>query len=423
MPMSNNTFHVTTFGCKANQYDSQLWRTILENAGLRYSEGKADIFLVNTCSVTSSAEQQARQTVRKIIRSDPAAKVIIIGCYGQLAAETLAKIDGVGLVLGRHSNEAAGRLLQWLGLSPDKLPARIKSFYGHTRAFIKIQDGCSHRCSYCIVPLARGASRSRPLDEILTEAHNLVSSGYRELVVTGIRLGDFKPSLGTLLRSLKNISGLERIRLSSLEPDDLSDDLIETIQGIQLLARHLHLPLQSGCDSILKKMNRPYSIAYYRELLDKLRRAMPGITIGSDIIVGFPGEAEEQFGQSVRNIRELGFTHLHIFSYSKRPGTKAALMAGQIPDDIKKERLHRLRNIHENLRQEYLTGLPGKLETVLAESLDKGLWSGFGEHYCKVYFRSGQNLKNRMVRVKLSEPYEQGLMGELIEVSDQSNQC
>lgn len=391
----------------------------MENAGLRYDEDKSDIFLVNTCSVTSSAEQQARQTVRKIVRNNPSAKIIIIGCYGQLAASILEKIDGVGLVLGRHSIESAGQLLKWLGTSLDKLPSKIKTFHGHTRAFIKVQDGCNHRCSYCIVPLARGASRSRPLDEILNEAQNLIASGHHELVVTGIRLGDFKPSLGILLRSLKNIPGLDRIRLSSLEPDDLSDDLIETMQGIPLLARHLHLPLQSGCDSILKKMNRPYSVAYYRELLDKLRRAMPGITIGSDIIVGFPGETEEHFGQSVRNIKEMGFTHLHIFTYSKRPGTKAALMAGQIPDDIKKERLHRLKDIYENIQQEYFATLAGKIELVLVESSDKGLWSGFGEHYHKVYFRSDRDMKNKMVRVRLSDPYEQGLMGELTENSDQ----
>jgi threonylcarbamoyladenosine tRNA methylthiotransferase MtaB len=416
--MFNKSFQITTFGCKANQYDSQLWRTTLENAGLRYDEDQADLYLVNTCSVTASAEQQARQTVRKIVRNNPSAKIIIIGCYGQLAASILQKIDGVGLVLGRHSHEAAGQLLSWLGISQDKLPYGIKSFRGHTRAFMKVQDGCNHRCSYCIVPLARGASRSRPLDEILSEAHNLIASGHRELVVTGIRLGDFKPSLGILLRSLKDIPGLDRVRLSSLEPDDLSDDLIETMQGIPLLARHLHLPLQSGCDSILKKMNRPYSVAYYRGLLDKLRRAMPDITIGSDIIVGFPGETEEYFGQSVRKIRELGLTHLHIFTYSKRPGTKAALMAGQIPDDIKKERLHRLKDIHENLQQEYLSGLVGKSELVLAESSVRGLWSGFGEHYQKVYFQSEQNLKNQMVRVRLSEPYEQGIMGELTDNID-----
>lgn len=421
--MPNKSFQITTFGCKANQYDSQLWRATLENAGLRYDEDKADIFLVNTCSVTSAAEQQARQTVRKIVRNNPSAKIIIIGCYGQLAASILEKIDGVGLVLGRHSKETAGQLLQWLGNSPDKLPSKIKIFHGHTRAFIKVQDGCNHRCSYCIVPLARGNSRSRPLDEILSEARDLAASGHRELVITGIRLGDFKPSLGILLRSLKDIPGLDRIRLSSLEPDDLSDDLMETMQDIPLLARHLHLPLQSGCDSILKKMNRPYSVAYYRGLLDKLRRAMPDITIGSDIIVGFPGETEEHFGQSVRNIKEMGFTHLHIFTYSKRPGTKAAVMAGQIPDNIKKERLHRLKDIYENIQQEYFATLAGKTELVLAESSDKGLWSGFGEHYHKVYFRSDRDMKNKMVRVRLSDPYEQGLIGELMEVLDQPKKC
>jgi threonylcarbamoyladenosine tRNA methylthiotransferase MtaB len=421
--MSEISFQIITFGCKANQYDSQLWRATLENAGLLHSEGPADIFLVNTCSVTSAAEQQARQTIRKIVRNNPSAKIIIIGCYGQLAESVLQKIEGVGLVLGRHSNQTAEKLLKWLDFGQVKLPTKIKTFYGHTRAFIKVQDGCNHRCSYCIVPLARGASRSRPLDEILSEARDLTASGHHELVITGVRLGDFKPSLGILLRSLKDIPGLARIRLSSLEPDDLSDDLIETMQGIPLLARHLHLPLQSGCDSILKKMNRPYSMACYRELLGKLKRAMPDITLGSDIIVGFPGETEEHFGQGVRNIRELGFTHLHIFTYSKRPGTKAAALPGQIPEEIKKERLHRLKDIHEKLQQEYFSALKGKTELVLAETFYRGIWSGFGEHYHKVYFRSDRDMKNQMVRVKLSEPHEQGVLGELMEFSDISQQC
>jgi len=416
--MPEKTFHIITFGCKANQYDSQLWRTTLEETGLRYDESKADIYLINTCSVTSAAEQQARQAVRKVIRNNRSAKVAIIGCYGQLSATALQKIDGVGLVLGRHSAESADQLLDWLNVGSHKQPKGIKRFEGHTRAFIKVQDGCNHRCSYCIVPLARGASRSRPLDEVLAESRNLVNSGHRELVITGIRLGDFKPSLGVLLRSLKDLPGLARIRLSSLEPDDLTDDLIETMQEIPLLARHLHLPLQSGCDGILKKMNRPYSISYYRELLAKLRRAMPDITVGSDIIVGFPGETEEHFGQSVRNIKDLGFTHLHIFTYSKRPGTKAAVMSGQIPEEIKKERLHRLRGIYDDIQQKYFGALRGKAETVLTESCENGLWSGFGEHYHKVYFKADGNLKNKMVRIRLTEPFQQGMAGDVLEVTN-----
>lgn len=417
--MKGNSFQIITFGCKANQYDSQLWRTTLEEAGLKHNDKSPDVFLINTCSVTASAEQQARQAVRKIIRDNPSAQTAIIGCYGQLSGPVLEKIEGVGLVLGRHSQASAQKLLDWLKISFRNLPAGIKTFQGHTRAFIKVQDGCNHRCSYCMVPLARGASRSRPLDGILTEAKNLIASGHRELVITGIRLGDFKPSLGVLLRSIKDIDGLERIRLSSLEPDDLSDDLMATMQDIPQLARHLHLPLQSGCDSILKKMNRPYNVPYYRDLLIRLRRSMPDITVGSDIIVGFPGETEEHFGQGVRNIKELGFTHLHIFTYSKRPGTKAAVMPGQIPENIKKERLHRLKDMYETLQHGYFESLKGRKELVLAESYDKGLWSGFGEHYHKVYFRAEGNLRNRMIRVSLTEPFQQGMSGEMIEVLGQ----
>jgi threonylcarbamoyladenosine tRNA methylthiotransferase MtaB len=412
--MPDKTFHITTFGCKANQYDSQLWRTSLENAGLQYDAASPDILLVNTCSVTTAAEQQARQTIRKIIRNGPAARVVITGCYGQLSASELKKINGVDLVLGRYGKETAAGLLSWLNLGSNEIPSGIRSFRGHTRAFIKVQDGCNHCCSYCIVPLARGPSRSRPLDEILSEARALTVSGHRELVITGIRLGDFKPSLGLLLRSLKDVPGLERIRLSSLEPDDLNEDLIEAMQDTPALARHLHLPLQSGCDSILRVMNRPYTVAYCRELLAKLRRAMPGITIGSDVIVGFPGETEEHFGQSVRNIRELGFIHLHIFGYSKRPGTRAAGMPNQIPDSIKRERLQRLRDVYEKMQNEYFASRRGQAELVLAETCDNGMWSGFGEHYHKVYFRSEGDARNKLVRVRLSGPFQQGMSAEIM---------
>lgn len=416
--MTDNKFKIITFGCKVNQYDSQLWRTALEESGSGFVEndGPADVYLINTCSVTASAEQQARQAVRKIIRNNPAAKVIIIGCYGQISSAALEKIEGVGLVLGRHSKENVGQLLKWLDIGPHKLPSKIKTFRGHTRAFIKVQDGCNHRCSYCIVPLARGASHSRPLDEVLSEAKDLINVGHRELVVAGVRLGDFKPSLGVLLRSLKNISGLDRIRLSSLEPDDVNEDLIETMRDIPNLARHLHLPLQNGCDAILKKMNRPYSVSYYRELLKRIRRALPEMTIGSDIIVGFPGETEEQFGQTCRNIQGMDFTHLHIFTYSKRPGTKASVMPGQIPETIKKERFHRLREIYQKNQQEYFHSLIGKTETVLTESFDSGSWSGLTEHYFRVGFKPKDDLKNKMVKVRLTGVGDDGMTGDLMEV-------
>lgn len=421
--MSEIFFQITTFGCKANQYDSQLWRTTLEDAGLRYVENRADLYLVNTCSVTLSAEQQARQAVRRIVRNNPSAKIVIFGCYGQLAASELQKINGVGLVLGRHSKEAAGQLLQWLDLSSDKLPFRIKTFHGHTRAFIKVQDGCNHRCSYCVVPLARGASRSRPLDEILGEARTLAAAGHRELVVTGVRLGEFKPSLGVLLRSLNVIPGLLRLRLSSLEPDDLSDDLMETMREIPLLARHLHLPLQSGSDAILRRMNRPYTASNYLGLLNRLRCAMPDITVGSDIIVGFPGETEELFGQGARNVMEMGFTHLHLFTYSRRPGTSAANMAGQIPENIKKERHHRLKDMFECARQKQLAESAGSMERVLAESCQNGFWSGLGEHYQRIYFRKSGDVSNSMVRVHLLEPFQQGIRGEPLADEEVAHQC
>jgi len=433
------TFKIITFGCKVNQYDSQLWRAALEQAGLSPSgPGQpADIVLINTCTVTAAADQQARQTLRKCRRQNPTlrqglrqgfdklnpaaqpggsgqeCKIIVAGCYGQVNEKALKDIPQADLVVGRCSPENILSVLGKLGLSQKSAPEGIKAFSGHTRAFLKVQDGCDHRCSYCIVPLARGKSRSRELSDIMAEAGRLVGSGHKELVLAGVRLGDFKPSLRVLLKSIHDISGLERIRISSLEPDDAGDDLIETLAELPKVARHLHLPLQSGDDRILKLMNRPYSMKYFSTLLQKIKRAIPEMTFGTDIIVGFPGEGEQEFGQSYNAIKDLPLTNLHAFTYSKRPQTKAAEMPGQIPEGINKERSQRLREMFAKKQHQYWSSLAGQSTPVLFENGEKGAWSGLGEHYFRVTVRSDAGLRNKMLPVKLLTVNEQGLDGEL----------
>ncbi|MDI6739992.1 MAG: MiaB/RimO family radical SAM methylthiotransferase, partial [Candidatus Edwardsbacteria bacterium] len=269
-----------------------------------------------------------------------------------------------------------------------------------------------HCCSYCIVPLARGKSRSRPLAQVIAEAQRLAVAGHKELVLTGVRLGDFKPSLRILLKSLEAIPGVERIRLSSLEPDDLDQDTIESVAESRKTARHLHLPLQSGDDRILRLMNRPYGIEYFSNLLGTVRRAIPDMTFGTDVITGFPGESEEQFNHSYQAVKELPITHLHVFTYSKRPGTKAALMGGQIPGTIKKERSARLREMFERKQHEYWRSQIGKATVVLFESVENGRWTGLGEHYFRVSVESVMDIRNQLCRVKLTGITDHGMMGE-----------
>lgn len=410
------TFKIITFGCKVNQYDSQLWRAALEQAGLSESvPGQpVDVVLINTCTVTAAADQQARQVIRKCKMQNAKCRIVVTGCYGEVNEKALKDIPQAELVVGRCSPENILLVYRELGLDQKSAPEGIRSFSGHTRAFIKVQDGCDHRCSYCIVPLARGKSRSRQLSDIMAEAGRLVDSGHKELVIAGVRLGDFKPSLRVLLKSIHDIPGLERIRLSSLEPDDASDDLIETIEELPKVARHLHLPLQSGDSKILQLMNRPYSMKYFSTLLHRINNAVPEMTFGTDIIVGFPGEGEQEFGQSYNTIKDLPLSHLHVFTYSKRPLTKAAEMPGQIPEVIKKERSQRLRQMFALKQQQYWGSLVGQSTEVLFEHGEKNCWSGLGEHYFRVTVSSDLDLQNKMLRVKLMTVNDDGMSGVLM---------
>jgi len=407
------TFSIITFGCKSNQYDSQLWRRMLTDAGWTESPGAGDVFLVNTCTVTAAADRQARQAVRRARKASPGARIVVAGCAGEVSGSSFARMPEVDLAVGRHCPENAVKVALFLGM-PGPAPARtIEAFAGHTRAFIKVQDGCGHGCSYCVVPRARGASRSRDLAEVVAEAGALIAAGHRELVLTGIRLGDFRPSLGLLMAALAGLPGLARLRLSSLEPDDVADDLLDAFTRLPAAARHLHLPLQSGSDRILSAMGRPYDLERYRTILAGISGKVPGTTFGADLMVGFPGETEEDFQKSLRAALELPISHLHVFAYSRRPGTRAAVMPGQVPEAIKRERSQRLRDEFLQKRNGLWRGLVGTQETVLFETLQNGLWTGLAEHYFRVTVASQEDLGNRMHRVRLTSVSEGGLAGEL----------
>jgi threonylcarbamoyladenosine tRNA methylthiotransferase MtaB len=407
------TFQIETFGCKSNQYDSQLWRRLFLDAGWMESADSADVCLINTCAVTAAAERQARQVIRRFKRENQRGILIVAGCYGQLAAQSLTKTNGVDLAVGIHNPLNVETVKRFLGLSFSNDGAEICDFSGHTRAFIKVQDGCSHACSYCIVPRARGGSRSRDLAEVAAEAQKLLDIGHRELVLTGIRLGDFKPSLSLLVSILGGLSGLARLRLSSLEPDDVNEELIDSIGRLSNAAKHLHLPLQSGSDRILSAMGRPYSVRQYRQWLERIQEKIPDITFGTDLMVGFPGEAEEDFRESLEAVLELPISHLHVFTYSRRPGTKAAVFPGQIPEAVKKERSQRLRQAFREKQLGYWQSLIGSREEVLFETGESGVWSGLSEHYFRVRVRSTEPLDNQLRRVRLASVRDDGLEGVL----------
>ncbi len=409
------TFRIITFGCKVNQYDSQQWRAALLRAGLSEAadDGGCDVALVNTCTVTAAADRQARQAVRKCKMQNTRCKIVVAGCYGQVNANALRELPQIDLVVGKYSQDSVSSVLKELGLAGKPFSEGISGFSGHTRAFLKVQDGCDHRCSYCIVPLARGQSRSRPLPEVIAEAQRLAQAGHKELVVTGVRLGDFRPSLRVLLKSLEAVDGIERIRLSSLEPDDLRLDTLEALAESRKIARHLHLPLQSGDDGVLRRMNRPYDLRTYAATVAAGLRLAPDLTFGTDIIVGFPGETEEQFNRSYQAVRDLPVTHLHVFTYSRRPGTAAAAMAGQIPGRVKQERSQRLREMFGRKQRMYWETQAGQRTAVLFESAVKGLWSGLGEHYFRVRVRSREHLGNTLRPVRLAGVSGGGMDGVL----------
>lgn len=410
------TFRIITFGCKVNQYDSQQWSAALVRAGLSEAggDGGCDVALVNTCTVTAAADAQARQAIRKCRMHNAQCRIVVAGCYGQVGAAALRKLPEADLVVGRYGPEAFAAVRDLLGLAGGAFAEGIGGFAGHTRAFLKVQDGCDHRCSYCIVPLARGRSRSRQLAEAIAEAQRLALAGHKELVVTGVRLGEYRPSLRVLLRSLETVPGVERIRLSSLEPDDLDGDTIDAIAQSRKTARHLHLPLQSGDDRILRSMRRPYTLRRFSDLLAAVRRAVPEMTFGTDIIAGFPGETEEQFNRSYQAVRDLPITHLHVFTYSRRPGTAAAAMAGQIPGPVMRERSQRLRDMFEKKQRAYWETQSGSTTPVLFESHANGLWTGLGEHYFRVGVPSREELGNALRTVRLTRAAEGGMSGDLI---------
>ncbi len=427
---------VATLGCKVNQCESAGIAEALTARGMTLVpfEEAADGYIINTCTVTGRTDYQSRQLIRRAIRKNPAAAVLVTGCYAQRAPEEIARIPGVRFIAGNAEKERIPDILWEMtagvpqilvgDIRKEKEISRLGAtvFPEHTRAFLKIQDGCDAFCSYCIVPHARGASRSLPPEEVLERIASISRAGYREVVLTGIHLGawgrDLQPQadLATLVRRIAEGRTVERLRLSSIEPRELNEELIALIGAAGTVCRHLHIPLQSGDDGILAAMRRDYDAAFFRDLVRKLHATVPGIAVGIDVMAGFPGETEEAFANTLRLVEEMPVAYLHVFPYSRRPGTPAATMAGQVPEEEKKRRAERLRAVGAAKRQAFAERFIGTpLEVLVEGRTDKntGFPVGFSDNYIPVAVRGGVTA-NRIVRV-MPEAFRGGcLIAEVI---------
>ena len=412
-----------TLGCKLNQAETELLARQFDDAGyiLVSSVDDADIYILNTCTVTHIADSKSRHLLRLAHRRNPGAIVVATGCYAQRAPDKLADILGVNLVAGNDEKLRLPQLLVESGylsnqaLAPEDDAADFETVF-RTRAFVKIQDGCNNSCSYCIVPLVRGREKSLPVDRVITEVRNRVSDGAREVVLTGTEIGSYNYNGAGFKDLLDNIlakTDVVRLRLSSLQPREISPELIDLWRD-ERLCPHFHLPLQSGSNSVLKRMKRRYNAENYLEAVSLIRSRLPDAAITTDIIAGFPGETDEEFEESYDFCRRLGFARVHVFPYSPRHGTEAACMPTQVPDSVKTQRNRKLRALARECMQDYRQRFSGRSMTVLWEKQSSGIWSGYTDNYIKVYTRSNEDLTNRLIPVRLTRNYRDGLWGELL---------
>jgi len=393
-----------TVGCKLNQAETQLLARQFARAGYRLvpPDDGADVYVLNTCTVTRVADGKCRRLLKSARRRNPGALVVAVGCYAQRARQELSQIKGVDLVLDNSQKldllprlEESGRLVR-PGAGSTRADFR-------TRAFVRVQDGCNNFCSYCIVPLVRGREKSRPLKQVIDEVKHRVADGYKEVVLTGTEIGSYNDKgivLKELLQRILEETGVVRLRLSSLQPREITPEFIRLWHDGRL-CRHFHLSLQSGSDAVLKRMKRRYTAADYQQAVDLIREAVPGVAVTTDVIVGFPGETDAEFEQSYNFARQMDFARIHVFSYSPRPGTRAADMPRQVDDKVKRERSQRMlalgRACIRNFRKKFL----GKTMLVLWEKETDGVWSGLTDNYIRAYTRSDKDLTNQLLPVRL----------------------
>lgn len=427
--MVKETVAFVTLGCKVNQSETQGIRDSFAAAGYHVvpAREKADIYVINTCSVTAMSESKSRQLISRVHKQNPEACVVVTGCYAQRNAETLLGLPGVSLVVGTNRKseipQLAKAFLQSHARQSLCSPAAAHTVYeelpihshdGRTRAYMKIEDGCDNFCSYCIIPYLRGPVRSRAFEAVIAEAIRLSENGFCELVLGGIHLSSYgrdlnNKSLADVLEAMQALSKVKRIRLGSLEPRLITPAFIDRIRPLTKLCPHFHLSLQSGCDTVLGRMNRKYTTAQYAQGCAMLRSAFPGCAISTDIIVGFPGETEAEFAQTLAFVQRIGFSSVHVFAYSVREGTQAAEMPGQIPPGTKKDREHRLMQLVQAQTHEYLSSFIGLKVQVLCEKCKDGTTSGLTKEHAPVSFK-GTRASGELVTVCI-QTLNNGILG------------
>lgn len=416
-----------TLGCKVNQYDTQVMRDRLEGAGYQtvpFNED-ADVYIVNTCTVTQISDRKSRQMISRAKRNCPESILVVCGCFSQVAPKAAAMLEGVDIVLGTSNRKDILDYIVEYKQNKKQIVAvdncgtlekeEIHSFGEKNRAVLKIEDGCENFCSYCLIPYARGRIRSKPLEVIRKETEALAAAGYHEIVLTGIHLASYgkengAPCLEKAILQVSEIDGINRIRLGSLEPRIITPEFLDKIAGIKSLCPHFHLSLQSGCDKTLKAMNRHYTADEYEQAVNLLRNVYPNCSVTTDIIVGFPGETEEDFKKSLDFAEKIGFSKIHIFPYSPRQGTRAASMPDQLTKAIKAERVKAMEAIEAVSRHSFWSNMVGTNQTVLPEEEKDGFLHGFTENYCPVRWKG--ELVNKPINIKIISYDSEGLIGE-----------
>ena len=431
------TAAIVTLGCKTNQFESSVMEERLKTAGFEVVpfESGAELVVVNTCTVTSATDSQSRNLIRRSYRMNPDARIVVTGCYAQMQPDVFRDFPGVVLVLG---NDEKNDLLDFLAAENQQMEVHVSdirancrrfslpgtSYSSRSRAFLQVQNGCDAFCSYCIIPYARGKSRSLPVPAVLEKVQSLTEEGFGEVVLTGIHLGDFGRDLSppvtfsSLVREIEKNTGVRRLRIGSIEPQEITDSLIAMVADSDRLCPHFHIPLQSGDNRILERMRRPYNREFFHDLVMEINNRIPDVGIGIDVIAGFPGETEREFQNTLDLIDSLPIGFLHVFPFSSRPGTEASGFPDHLPSPVIKERSARLRTLGEEKEKAFMTRYLGRtLEVIVEGCEDDRMHRGLARNYLKILFACAKNLERKTVPVFISEMSAEGLMGR-VDVQD-----
>ncbi len=425
-----------TLGCKVNQYETEAMLELFEKDGYEQvnSEEYADVYVINTCTVTHMSDRKSRQYIRRVKKKNPDAIIAVVGCYSQVSPEEILDIEEVNLVMGTNDRRKIVEEIKKINSSKKVSTVddimKVKAFEeieisqtnGKTRAFMKIQDGCDRFCTYCIIPYARGRVRSRDIDSIVDEVKKLANNGYKEVVLTGIHVASYGKDLKDrdiklldVIKQINQIEKIERIRLSSVEPILFTDEFVNEVLKMDKVCPHYHLSLQSGCDETLKRMNRRYTTLEYKTIVDRLRSKMPDVAITTDVIVGFPGETNEEFKKTYEFLKEIELSQMHIFKYSPRKGTPAATMENQVDPQMKHFRSEQLLNLSKVNFNKFATKFTGReLDVLFEQNIEGNKYEGLTSNYIRVVVESDKNIQGQILKVKINDVKDEYVEGILL---------